>query len=333
MENPFSFAPDMNSSPTILRIAAVRRFFRLIGNHGLLIVLALVGPRDAGAAETSKTFATPEEAVSALVTATNTQDTNAVRSLFGPAYAEIENPDPVQAAAERQAFARALNEATRIRHDSDSRCVLEVGDKLWPFPIPIVKKDGRWFFDTEAGKDEVLNRRIGKNELAALQVVRTYVEAQHEYASRDRDGDEVLEYAQRLVSSPGTHDGLYWPDSDGETSPLGPLVAYAQGNTNAPVTTLEGTPGGPFHGYYFKILTRQGPHAPGGEHDDVINGKMIAGFALVAWPARYGDSGMMTFIVNQQGRVYQQDLGKDTSKIAPAMKTYDPDNHWQVATD
>jgi hypothetical protein len=322
----------MNISPTILQMAAVRRFFCWMGNHVVLIVLTLVGPRDVRAAETSKTFATPEEAVSALVTAASTQDTNAFRSLFGPAYAEIANPDPVQAADERKAFAKALNEATRIRHDSDSRCVLEVSDNRWPLPIPIVKKDGRWFFDTEAGKEEVLNRRIGKNELATLRVVRTYVEAQHEYASRDRDGDEVLEYAQRLVSSPGTHDGLYWPpDSDGETSPLGPLVAYAEGS--APQTTPEGTPGGPFHGYYFRILTRQGPHAPGGEHDDVINGKMIAGFALVAWPARYGDSGIMTFIVNQQGRIYQQDLGKDTSKIARAMKTYDPDSHWQVATD
>ena len=212
--------------------------------------------------------------------------------------------------------------------------MLEVGTNFWPFPVPIVKKDGRWFFDTAAGKDEILNRRIGKNELEVLQVMRAYVDAQREYASRDRNGDEVLEYAQRIASTPGTKDGLYWPpDLDGEISPLGPLVADAQEEGyNAPtkgtVTTRL-----PFHGYFFKILTQQGKHAPGGKYSYIINGHMIGGFAMVAWPAEYGDSGIMTFIVNQQGRVYQKDLGPKTDKQAPAMKAYDPDPSWTISPD
>jgi hypothetical protein len=210
-----------------------------------------------------------------------------------------------------------------------------LGDDLWPFPVPIVKKDGGWFFDTDAGKDELLNRRIGKNELAAIPAMRAYVDAQRDYAGKDHDGDEVLEYAQRLVSSPGKEDGLYWPPAfDGDVSPLGPLVAYAQAEGYSPeLREEEEAERGPFHGYYFKILTRQGKHAPGGKYNYVTNGNMIGGFALVAWPAEYGDSGIMTFIVNQQGRVYQKDLGPTTSKIAQKMSTYDPDPTWKVSPD
>jgi hypothetical protein len=201
--------------------------------------------------------------------------------------------------------------------------------------VPIVKKDGGWFFDTDAGKDELLSRRVGKNELATLPVMRAHVEAQREYASRDHDGDGVLEYAQRLVSSPGKRDGLYWPlDFDGEESPLGPLVAYAQAEVYSPELRDEKeVERGPYHGYYFKILTRQGKHAPGGKYDYVINGNMIGGFAMIAWPADYGGSGVMTFIVNQQGRVYQKDLGPKTSKLASRMKSYDPDPSWTLSPD
>lgn len=324
---------DMKTSPAI-RASTVERFFRSMAYHCLIFALVLSACVGISAAETAQTFATPEDAVAALVKAGVAQDTNALRAIFGPAVSEIANPDPAQAVKERSDFARALSEGTTIQHKSDSRCVLEVGDKHWPFPIPIVKNGDRWFFDTEAGKEEILNRRIGRNELATLHVVRTYVEAQREYASRDRTGNGVLEYAQRLISSSGTHDGLYWPpDSDGETSPLGPLVAYAQGSGHSTESSPEGTPGAPFHGYYFKILTRQGHHAAGGKHDYIINGEMIAGFALVAWPARYGDSGIMTFIVNQQGRVYQKDLGSNTSKLASDMKAYDPDPSWHVSPD
>ena len=161
--------------------------------------------------------------------ATSAKSGKDLRTIFGPAAADFQNPDRVQATNEFNAFTAALSATNRLVHESETNCVLEVGTNFWPFPVPIVKKDGRWFFDTEAGKDEILNRRIGKNELAVLQVVRAYVEAQREYASRDRNGDEVLEYAQRIASTPGTKDGLYWPpDLDGEISPLGPLVADAQ---------------------------------------------------------------------------------------------------------
>jgi hypothetical protein len=197
-----------------------------------------------------------------------------------------------------------------------------------------VKKDGGWFFDTEAGKEEILHRRIGKNELATLQVMRAYVDAQREYASRDRNGDEVLEYAQRLASTPGAKDGLFWPPGqDGEISPLGPLVAQAQGEGYRLEGKGQDSTRQPFHGYLFKILTRQGKHAPGGKYSYLINGHMIGGFALVAWPAEYDESGIMTFIVNQQGRVYQKDLGPKTDKLAAAMKAYDPDKSWSPSSD
>jgi hypothetical protein len=207
-----------------------------------------------------------------------------------------------------------------------------VGTNDWPFPIPLVQQNGRWFFDTAAGKEELLNRRIGQNELAALEVARAYVQAQREYASRDRDGDEVLEYATKLNSSPGNHDGLYWPpEPGGEISPLGPLVANAQGEGYR--FRREGGAQEPFHGYFFKMLTRQGRHAAGGKYDYVINGNMIGGFALVAWPAEYGDTGVMTFIVNQQGVVWQKDLGAKTGKVAAQMKAYDPDASWSLSPD
>jgi len=300
----------------------------------LLLVLSLCLSWAARGEETLKTFATPGEAVSSLAAAAKAQDQDALRALFGPMLAGIENPDRVQATNECFAFAAALDEAYHLSNDSDTKCTLEIGTNFWPFPIPIVQRNNRWFFDTEAGKEELLNRRIGRNELATLQVMRAYVEAQREYASRDHDGDDVLEYAQKLNSSPGTRDGLYWPPGlDGEISPLGPFVAFAQAQGYELDSTGEDSVPGPFHGYFYKILTRQSKHAPGGKYDYVINGNMIGGFALVAWPARYGDSGIMTFIVNQQGRVYQKDLGPKTAKMAPAIKAYDPDSTWVTSPD
>jgi hypothetical protein len=324
----------MKTSTKRSSLAIVNWCFQTIASRNLIVALALCAPIAVSAADMGKTFATPEEAVSALAAAASTKDSDALRSIFGPAAAEIENPDRVQATNEFRAFATALSQTNRIVRESDSRCILEVGDNFWPFPVPIVKKDGQWFFDTEAGKDEILSRRIGKNELATLQVVRAYVEAQREYAAKDRDGDEVLEFAQRLISTPGTKDGLYWlPDLDGEISPLGPLVANAQSEGYAGKPKAEGTAPEPFQGYFFKILTRQGKHAPGGKYSYIINGNMIGGFALVAWPASYGETGIMTFIVNQQGRVYQKDLGPQTAKTAGAMKAYDPDKTWSISAD
>jgi len=202
----------------------------------------------------------------------------------------------------------------------------------WPFPIPLVKRDGQWLFDTAAGKAEILRRRIGMDELGAIAVCHAYVEAQREYASQDRLGDGVLAYAQFLRSTPGTHNGLFWPANPGEElSPLGPLVAQARVEGYHRSAKMMNEQQAPYHGYYFKILTRQGKHAPGGKYNYIINGRMIAGFALVAWPAEWGNTGVMTFIVNQQGKVYQKDLGPKTAKIAKSMTAYDPDDTWSPA--
>jgi hypothetical protein len=314
---------------------SLKRFSRSIRSWNLAaLALALGAAITASAADIGKTFATPEAAVAALVAAASTGDTKAFRVIFGSLAEDIENPDRAQAANELSAFNAAVNQQQQLVRESDSKCVLEVGTNSWPFPVPIVKRNGQWFFDTAAGKDELFNRRIGRNELATLQAVRAYVEAQREYASRDRDGDEVLEYAQKIVSTPGAKDGLFWsPDLDGEISPLGPLAAdaaaegYGKGRKDADAGPQS------FHGYFFKLLTRQGKHAPGGKYDYVINGNMIGGFALVAWPAEYGESGIMTFVVNQQGRVYQKNLGQDTAKTAEAMTAYDPDTTWSVSRD
>jgi len=300
----------------------------------LILALAALSPaQGSNAAETGKTFASPEEAVRALDTAISQKDTNALGAIFGPALAEVKTSDPVQAQKELADFAARFNASNHISKVEDNRCILEIGEDRWPFAIPIVRKGDTWFFDTEAGKEEVLRRRVGQNELQALKAIRAGAEAQREYASQDRDGDEVLEYAQKFISSPGLKDGLYWPpDLDGEISPLGPVLVAAQGEGY-----LKGveTGTGPqaFHGYLFKILTRQGKHAPGGKYDYIINGNMIGGFAFVGWPAKYGDSGVMTFIINQQGKVYQKDLGSKTENIVSKMDTYDPDPSWTLSTD
>ena len=302
--------------------------------RALGIALALFAAAQLNGAETGRTFATPEEAVAALAGAVNTTNRTELHAIFGPAADDLVNPDAVQAANEFAAFATALGETNWLARESDTRRVLELGNDAWAFPVPLAQKYGRWFFDTAAGKDELLNRRIGRNELETLKVVRAYVQAQREYAAKDRDGTEVLKFAQKIISAPGAKDGLFWsPDFDGEISPLGPLAADAAAEGYGKGKKNPGDEPQPFHGYLFKILTRQGKHAPGAKYDYVINGNMIGGFALVAWPAEYGESGIMTFIVNQQGRVYQKDVGPQTAKIAGAMKAYDPDKTWTVSLD
>jgi hypothetical protein len=301
--------------------------------RALGFVLASLAAAQVNAVDTGKTFTTPEAAVAALASAVMTTNRAELHAIFGPAADDLVNPDAVQAANEFAAFAAALGETNRLVRESETRRVLELGNDHWPFPVPIVQTDRGWMFDTVAGKEEVLNRRIGGNELETLKVVRTYVQAQREYASRDRDGDDVLEYAQNVLSTPGNRDGLYWsPEPDGEISPLGPLVAAAQAEGYRKSTGEKSGPK-PFHGYLFKMLTRQGKHAPGGKHAYVINGNMIGGFALVAWPAEHGESGIMTFLVSQQGRVYQKDLGPQTGKTVGTIKAYDPDKTWGVSPD
>jgi len=277
-----------------------------------------------------QTFASPEDAVNALVTAARNDDTNALHEIFGPTGRELVSPDVVQATEGFKLFVQHLMEKTQLITNSNSNFTLEIGTNGWPFPIPLVKQNGRWFFDTEAGKQEILDRRVGRDELGAIAVCRAYVDAQREYASEDR-GSGVLEYAQHLRSTPGMHDGLFWPAKPGEDlSPLGPLVAQAHAEGYHRTAKMMNQEQAPYHGYYFKILTRQGKHAPIGKYNYIINGHMIAGFAFVAWPAEWDNTGVMTFIVNQQGKVYQKNLGPKTAKIATAMTAYDPDDTWTL---
>ena len=280
-----------------------------------------------------RTFSSPEEAVSAMQTAANNHDTNALADIFGPGFADIRTSDPVEGQNELKEFADSFSVSNYLDHVADDRCILDTGTDRWPFPIPIVHGSTGWYFDTAAGKDELINRRVGRDELQAIKSMRVAAEAQREYASANHSGDEVLEFAQKLVSSPGKKDGLYWsPDIDGEISPLGPAFVAAQDEGYLKDVSSENSPQ-PFHGYFFKLLTRQGKHAPGDAYNYIINGHMIGGFAFVAWPAQYGESGVMTFIINQQGRVYQKDLGPDTGRLVKKMKAYDPDSSWTVTTD
>ncbi|HEY1791033.1 MAG TPA: DUF2950 domain-containing protein [Verrucomicrobiae bacterium] len=279
-----------------------------------------------------RTYHSPEDAVNALAIAVNYRDTNAIAEIFGPGIKDIRSSDPVEAQREVAAFAKQFNASNYLEHVDDNRCVLDTGADRWPFPIPLVRTNGAWHFDTAAGRNEILNRRIGYDELRTIESLRAGVEAQRQYASEDHNGDGVLAFAQKFISSPGKKDGLYWsPDIDGEISPLGPLFVQAQ-SEGYKKTPGAGSPT-PFHGYYFKILTRQGRHAPAGAYNYIINGYMIGGFALIAWPAQYGESGIMTFIVNQQGRVYQKDFGSKTALLVKRISAYDPDSAWMLSPD
>ena len=292
--------------------------------------LGLVLPLALSAAD-EQAFNSPNDAVNALVTAAQNNDTNAIHLIFGPVGRELVSPDIVQASAEFQRFVQRLSEKTELFKHSDSNVVLELGADGWPFPIPLVQQGAQWHFDTAPGKDEILARRVGRDEIGAIDVCLAYVDAQREYASQDRMGDGVLAYAQFLRSTTGTHDGLFWPANqpgDTELSPLGPLIAQARVEGYQHTAKMLNDEQATYHGYYFKILTCQGKHAPGGKFNYVINGRMLAGFALVAWPAEWGNTGVMTFVVNQQGKVWQKNLGPKSAKIARAMTAYDPDDTW-----
>jgi hypothetical protein len=281
-------------------------------------------------ATAQQAFKTPEEAATALVGAAKSGDMKAITTVLGPDGDDIvSSGDEVADAATRAKFVNAYDAKHTIAMEGDSKAVMVIGPDDFPLPIPIIRKDGQWRFDTAAGREEILFRRIGENELDAIQSALAYVDAQDEYAEKDRTAAGINTYAQRIISQPGKKDGLYWPTSQGEDpSPLGELIAEA---------TKQGyrVGGGrtPFHGYYFKILTRQGPAAPGGEADYVVNDKMIGGFALVAYPAEYRNSGVMTFIVNHAGTVFQKDLGPNTAQLAERMTSFNPDKSWQAVTD
>jgi hypothetical protein len=250
----------------------------------------------------------------------------ALEATFGPGSKDlVTSGDPVADQTGRERFLQLYDEKNRLEQTPD-KAVLYVGNLDWPSPIPIVKKDGVWRFDAKEGKEEILARRIGKNELSAIQFCLAYVDAQREYALKDRDANGLLEYAQKFKSDPGKKNGLYWEAKEGEPqSPLGPLAAAAQKQGY----TFKGGKPIPYLGYYYRILKGQGKNAPGGTYDYVVQGKMIGGFALVAYPAKYGSSGIMTFIVNQDGVVYQKNLGSDTENEAQAMKLFDPDSTWK----
>lgn len=281
-------------------------------------------------ASTQRFFASPEDAVKALTQAVKAKNENAIDQIFGPSGKDLRSGDKIQDDAEYDELAKHLTEKTNLVKENDTKVILQVGNENWPFPIPIVKKDGQWFFDTKEGKEEILNRRIGENELTAILVCRTYVKAQREYALKDWNGDGIFAYAQKLRSDRGKKNGLYWRAAPGEnTSPLGEIVAKAriEGYKKEKAAFKEESPA-PFHGYYFKILTRQGKNAPGGKYNYIINGNMVGGFAFVAFPSNWGRSGVMTFIVNQHGKVYQKNIGPNTTKIAREMKSYNPDKTW-----
>jgi len=279
-------------------------------------------------------FATPEDALKGLVDAVTAHDKAALEQIFGPSAKDLRSSDEVQEAAEFEEFAKHVAEKTNIVKENDARAIIYIGNENWPFPIPLVKQHGQWFFDSASGQEEILNRRIGENELTAIFVCRTYVKAQRDYVLIDWEGNGILAYAQKLRSDPGKKNGLFWRHAPGEpVSPLGELVTQARTEGYKKGKSLFKEQPVPFHGYYFKILTRQGKYAPGGKYNYIVNGNMVGGFALVAFPSDWGKSGVMTFIVNQQGKIYQKNLGPDTMKIAQQMKSYNPDKTWTPAKE
>lgn len=303
----------------------------------LLLVLAALPSVGSAASPklAQKVFPSAEEARQALISAVQAKDHAALRAIFGSVSRELEPGDPVEQAAEFEHFARHVAEGAELVKEGEGRAVLLIGAKKWPFPVPIVKNGDNWRFDTEAGREEILNRRIGRNELLVIKVCRAYVDAQREYyVMTEPDGDQLPKYAQHMISSPGRRDGLYWPTAAGaKESPFGPLVARAKEEGYMKKRQPGEKGPRPYHGYYFHILKSQGKNAPGGKYNYVINGNMVGGFALVAYPARWGASGVMTFIVNQRGRVYQKDLGPKTAEIARKMKAYNPDLTWKLAQE
>jgi hypothetical protein len=289
----------------------------------------LAAPR--GESQAARTFASPEAAVDALVAATRADRPNELAQILGrDGHKLVFSGDPVADRAGRANFIANYDQGHSIDRTDDNHAVLVVGAEQWPMPIPLVRDGNFWRFDATAGEQEVLARRIGRNELSAIQVCGAYVDAQREYAWTAGSNGGLQEYAQHFVSSPGKHDGLFWETQSGqEQSPLGPLVASARAEGYRAKGGDHGQGGHtPYHGYYYRILLRQGPHAPGGAYDYIADGHMIGGFALVAFPAKYGDSGIMTFIINQDGVVYQQNLGPRTEEVARSMMSFDPGPGW-----
>ena len=302
---------------------------RFISKLALLVATATLALGIASLAQAQQRFNTPDAAVEALVAAARSDDRRTVVSILGPGSQEL-TPQATQwptTISNRNSWPPTMHSIGSSRRRGKPS-VLVMGQNDWPFPIPLVQKDGQWSFDTAAGREEILARRIGRNELGAIKATLAFYDAQNEYADMYKDKTGQAVYAQKIVSSPGKKDGLYWPTSGSEPdSPLGEAVASAtQQGYNV------GT-GEPYHGYYYKILTSQGPNAPGGAVDYVVRGNMIGGFGLVAYPAEYGNSGIMTFIINNDGDVYEKDLGPKTERIASRLSEFNPDHTWRKVVD
>lgn len=318
--NETLMAQSSAGGPPMLR--RVRAVAVVVAMSGMTIFIVST------AAARQMTFATPEQAVDTLVAAVRAGSTAELLNILGPGSRKlVSSGDEVADAQAYSKFVAEYEDANELSMESDTRAVLVIGKDEWRFPFPIVRDGAGWRFDATAGATEILDRRIGTNELSAIEVCRAYVDAQREYAAKDRNHSGFLEYAQKFLSSPGRHDGLYWPvATDDEDSPLGPLIASAR----AEGYSTAGVKGGykPYHGYYYRILKGQGAAARDGAYDYVVNGHMIAGFALVAFPSQYRASGIMTFIVNHDGVVYQKDLGPRTTELAGKMTLFNPDPSW-----
>jgi hypothetical protein len=289
----------------------------------VLLLLMAWSPVSAAPVGDPMQFGTPEAAAEAMITAFQNNDDGALAAIFGSKYKDrLLSKDKPAARESRERLSQTAKEALVLRKETEDRVVLEIGPEAWPFPIPIVRSGGEWRFNTKEGIEEIVNRRIGANERGAISVCRDYLIAQRQYASQIRDKSGVRKFAQRLVSTKGKQDGLFWNPAiaGGEESPFGPLIAE--------FLTGGRKPREPYYGYYYRVLTRQGNRVPGGQYNYVINGNMIAGFALVAFPAEYGNSGIMTFLVSHQGKVLQKDLGPQTRRIAAQMQAYNPDSTW-----
>lgn len=307
-------------------VGQMRGWQRLLATIGAA-ALCVIAPLAMAAGPVQKSFESPEAGVSALVEAIKANDQEALRAILGPRSRKlISSGDEVADAQNREAFIKSYSDTSKVVLEGDTRATLLIGEDEWPLPIPLVKSGERWRFDARQGEKEILARRIGANELAAIQVCLAIVDAENEYAAQVGAGDKVPHYAARFVSTPGKHDGLYWETGADETpSPLGPLLAAAatEGYTNS-----HSRPLAPYHGYYYKLLTSQGPNAPGGAYDYLVKNRMIGGFAVLAYPARYAASGVTSFMVNHEGVVYEKDLGRSTAELAAKITSFDPDESW-----
>jgi predicted outer membrane lipoprotein len=291
---------------------------------------AATKPAAAKPVAAQRTFASADEAAAALIEAVRAKDVNALLAVVGPpSETWLFSGDKVADTNDWQRFLAAYDQKHAFE-EKDGKSILTVGNDAWPFPAPIVKRGAKWAFDANAGRDEIVNRRIGRNELDAIQTLLAVVDAQREYAAKDADGNGFADYARRFRSTPGKKDGLYWPDEAGAAqSPLGPLVAVASREGYG--KQVKDDKPSPYHGYFYKIVTSQGKEAPGGAYDYMVGDKLLGGFAVVAWPSSYRASGVTTFIVNHDGVVYEKDLGPQTASIAAAMTRYNPDATWRKA--